>query len=732
MAERTVSVVINTYNRAESLALTLSALAQLDYPHFEVVVVNGPSTDDTEALLATYSDRIKIGRCDDRNLSESRNIGIKLAAGDIVAFIDDDAYPDPGWLTAIVNGYDWEEGAVGGPVFGHTGFWYQVWSSRADRFGNAWDDFPPMANMTELLAFPGSEQFVYTIGTNSSFRRDRLVEIGGFDEEFRYYLDETDVCRRIVDAGWLVRSLDSGFVYHKFLASDIRDKPGITKDWFQVLKSRAYFGLKHGLPYAGEEEVGRQMDGFVTRIRAEIQANIKEGHFGTDVLTKFDQDVKEATALARERYASGEDRTRPKEWFTPPEPFKPFPILRPAGEKLHLCFLSQEYPPVAVNGIGRVISFLAEGLAAEGHVVRVITKGEGHPRVDLEHGVWVHRIPTRGFDRPGDLSCPQHIWEHSSTVFEELCRMDEIRPIDIVQAPNWDSEGVATLVSRRFPLVVGLYTPLKTVLGVDPVMRKHQEAGDPMLNQLVELERITYQEANGFLACGPAVVEEIEQAYDVTFDRSRLGFVPHGLPDLLEDYSGPLPAADTGPLKLLFVGRLEARKGIDIILDTVVELTARGVAVELTVVGDDTLPGPGGKTYRAAFESRHRDLRNRVRFVGRIDDTGLVENYARCDVFVAPSRFESFGLMLIEAMMFSKPVVCADAGGMREIVEHGETGFRVSTEDVKAWADTLETLARDPALRTTIGEAGRRLYETRFSVPAMAAGAEAFYRSLTP
>ena len=62
----------------------------------------------------------------------------------------------------------------------------------------------------------------------------------------------------------------------------------------------------------------------------------------------------------------------------------------------------------------------------------------------------------------------------------------------------------------------------------------------------------------------------------------------------------------------------------------------------------------------------------------------------------------------------------------------GETGFRVSTEDVKAWADTLETLARDPALRTTIGEAGRRLYETRFSVPAMAAGAEAFYRSLTP
>ncbi len=122
-----VSVVISTLDRCETLRKTLLSLSQQRYRDFEVIVVNGPSTDGTDQLLAQWHDRIKVGRCPVANLSVSRNIGIAMAAGDIVAFIDDDAIPHPCWIERIVDGYDRPDiGAVGGFVFDNTGFSFQT------------------------------------------------------------------------------------------------------------------------------------------------------------------------------------------------------------------------------------------------------------------------------------------------------------------------------------------------------------------------------------------------------------------------------------------------------------------------------------------------------------------------------------------------------------------------------------------------------------------------------
>jgi hypothetical protein len=742
MTDLTVSVVINTYNRAESLAVTLGALEQLDYPHVEVVVVNGPSTDGTEALLAGYAGRMKIDSCANRNLSESRNIGIRRASGDIVAFIDDDAYPDPGWLDALVEAFAWGEvGAAGGPTFGHTGFWYQAWHSRADRFGNFWTDMQPCTNPTQLLSFPHSKEFIYTIGTNSSFRRKLLVELGGFDEEFEYYLDETDVCCRITDAGWVIAALDTGFVFHKFLPSDIRDRRDVIRDWYQVMKSRFYFGMKHGLPSSSFAELCIQEAHFVEEIRANVVLNSEAGVHEPAVLTKFEDDVAAASNLSLGYLGHCGTKERPPAWFDNDEPFLPFATKQPEGGKLHICLLTQEYPPAPVNGIARVIHALAEGLAEEGHVVRVLTEGAEYPRVDLENGVWVHRVPAAGHPRPPGSEVPQHIWDRSASMLAEIDRMAEIRPVDVIQAPNWDSEGIAAIVDGRYPVVVGLYTPLRTVVGSDPTMERLVADGDPLLPALIDVERFTYQEAAGFLACGPAIVDEIESGYGVEFDRSRVGLVPHGLPDLTVVGPGRDGGTDDGAamngsldqsVRLLFVGRLEGRKGIDTLLAAVVQLVASGDDVVLTVVGDDSLPGPGtdGLTYRQVFERDHPDLADRVRFLGRVDDDELRAQYAATDVFVAPSRFESFGLMLLEAMMFAKPVVCTDVGGMRDIVEDGTTGYRVPPDDVDALTDALHRLALSPELRTEFGTAGRKRYEESYSVGAMVDGVVTFYRTL--
>lgn len=726
---RTVSVVINTFNRCASLERTLRSLEWLDYENFEVVVVNGPSDDGTEKLLDRWSGRIKRGRCPNRNLSESRNIGIRMASGEIVAFIDDDAYPDPAWLDHLVAAFDWDEvAAAGGPVIGHTGFWYQVWHSRADRFGNFWTDFPPCVNPTRLLASPRSREYTYTIGTNSAFRRNVLVELGGFDEEFEYYLDETDLCCRITDAGFVVAALDDGFVYHKFLPSDIRERSDVIKDWYQVLKSRFYFGMKHGLPFSSFAEVCAQQAEFVAKTRDNVVLNFEAGVHDQATRDKFEDDVAAASNLALEFYVEGGSKERPPKWFdNGGAPFVRYPTRRTKGPKLHVCFLSAEYPPAPVNGIGRVVHSLAVSLAQLGHCVRVLTRGEEHVRVDLEDDVWVHRVPTVPHAPPAGVTVPPHIWDYSASLLDELHRIEIFRPVDLVQGPNWDSEGIAAVLEERYRYIVGMYTPLRTVLGVDPAMRQRAEAAGSLFDDLIDVERLVYQRADGYLACGPAIVGEIEDLYDVALPEERLGLVAHGLSD--QAVGARIEPHDV-PLRLLFVGRLEARKGIDVLLESVVRLASAGYDFELWIIGDTSLPGPTGATYREDFERCHPSLSDRVHFLGRTDDETLRNAYANCDVFVAPSRFESFGLILLEAMMFSKPVVGTDIGGMREIVTDGESGLLVPPNDPDALTAALQRLLDSAELRGALGARGRIAYEDSFTLEKMAEGAEAFYRAM--
>lgn len=223
-----VSVVINTYNRAATLRNTLDGLRYQTYRDFEVIVVNGPSTDGTNELLARYTDMARIYRCPEVHLSRSRNIGITQAAGDIVAFIDDDSVPDPRWIADLVEGYDSPTvGGAGGLVFDHTGVKLQYKFSVCSRVATT--DFsltPPF----DAYTLPGSDPFVYLQGTNCSFRRDVLVQIGGFNDEIAYYLDETEVCLLANDAGYKMRPLERAIVYHKYAPSAIRTAKRVVLD----------------------------------------------------------------------------------------------------------------------------------------------------------------------------------------------------------------------------------------------------------------------------------------------------------------------------------------------------------------------------------------------------------------------------------------------------------------------------------------------------------------------
>ena len=105
----------------------------------------------------------------------------------------------------------------------------------------------------------------------------------------------------------------------------------------------------------------------------------------------------------------------------------------------------------------------------------------------------------------------------------------------------------------------------------------------------------------------------------------------------------------------------------------------------------------------------------RITFEGEVSESALDELFARCDIFCAPSRYESFGLMNLEAMMFSRPVVSCRVGGINEVVVSGETGILVDPDDAEGLAQALRSLVDDPALRERMGTAGRRRFEAEFS-----------------
>src|SRR3954447_12315463 len=228
-----ISVVICTYNRAAGLRETLGALRRQTQRRFEVVVVNGPSTDGTAALLDSLRDDVRALENPLRHLSRSRNLGIAAAAGDVVAFIDDDAVPEPTWLEELTAPLRARPGvgATGGMVLDHTGVKLQWRYLVCGRDGaTSFDEQPPLDRFTG----PGADPFLYVAGGNSAFRREALAQVGGFDEEIEYNYDETEVCLQLHDAGWGVEALEVAPVLHRFLPSHLRSETAFTDPFFEV------------------------------------------------------------------------------------------------------------------------------------------------------------------------------------------------------------------------------------------------------------------------------------------------------------------------------------------------------------------------------------------------------------------------------------------------------------------------------------------------------------------
>ncbi|KAK0361218.1 hypothetical protein LTR94_024233, partial [Friedmanniomyces endolithicus] len=287
-----ISVVICTNGRRDSLEVALQSLRQQRYRNFEICVVAGPDEDGTEEMLDNWRDAIKYAKNPERNLSKSRNLGILLAAGEIVAFIDDDSIPETEWLEQIAAAYeDPKVGGAGGHVFDHTGLAFQWTYGTTDRLANA--NLSWQRHMEEFN-HPYSYNYPHMLGANSTFRRAALVDIGGFDEEFEYFLDETDVMLRMVDKGWSIRQLADAYVHHKYLPSNVRNKKNYLTEWYSIIKNKLYFMVRHGKGYHEPYDIMSRWVKFVEEARWHMENGVNDGELEPQSRARFEQQVEEA------------------------------------------------------------------------------------------------------------------------------------------------------------------------------------------------------------------------------------------------------------------------------------------------------------------------------------------------------------------------------------------------------------------------------------------------------
>lgn len=195
-----ISVVVCSYNGARTIRDTLEACGRLDYPDYEVIVVNDGSTDATAEIAREYP--VRLITTENRGLSSARNTGMEAATGEIVAYTDDDAYPDPHWLMFLADMFRRTDHAgIGGPNLPPAGDGF-IAEAVADSPGG-----PVHVLLSDELA-------EHIPGCNMAYRKDRLQAVGGFDTRYRVAGDDVDACWRLMDRGWTLGFAPAAMVWH--------------------------------------------------------------------------------------------------------------------------------------------------------------------------------------------------------------------------------------------------------------------------------------------------------------------------------------------------------------------------------------------------------------------------------------------------------------------------------------------------------------------------------------
>ena len=379
-------------------------------------------------------------------------------------------------------------------------------------------------------------------------------------------------------------------------------------------------------------------------------------------------------------------------------------FLYEANITLNIAIISFHGCPVArlgekdVGGMNVYVLNVAKQLACLGHSVDVFTRthDESDPLVvDLNHGSRVIHV------RAGPVGAGKNeLTEYVDDFVDNVYEFQEVNrtSYDLIHSHYWLSGIVASRIcdSWNIPLISTFHTLAKTKLRARP--------GEKESKERIFHERQIMDISNGILVLSLGEVKDIENLYD--FRSNKIDVISAGVDTKMfypvEKENARLKLGINELDTLLYVGRIEPIKGLDLLLDTL-DLLGRSRDVQLFIVGGKLRGDP--ELDRLRKKTSDMGLADRVFFEGSVDQETLKNYYSAADVFVLPSFYESFGLAALEALSCGLPVVAARVGGLPSFIDNGVNGYLIPWRCSEPYAEKIEVLLSNSHLRTFMSKA---------------------------
>lgn len=367
--------------------------------------------------------------------------------------------------------------------------------------------------------------------------------------------------------------------------------------------------------------------------------------------------------------------------------------------KLKILMLCWEYPPNIVGGLSRHVAGLSTELAALGHEVHVLTAGTNKlSAYETTNGVQVHRVqPINNRDE----QFFNWIAGLNLAMAFKAERLAKEIPFDFIHAHDWLVGAAAITLNETLGI------PLLTTIHATEHGRNNG-IHNQMQQFVHEKEQQLIAKSDHIVVCSEYMKDDLLSIFKA--NEAQISVIPNGV----EPLTPAQPAMETFPefyqKKYIFsLGRIVKEKGFETLIKAAEICKVDGLDYLFVVAGK----GPMLETYRQQISAKQ--LESHIKFIGYISDEQRNTLIQESVLAVIPSLYEPFGIVALETMVFGKPTIVSNTGGMKGIVKHLQTGLLTVPGDARRLLEQIDFLMKNPKKAQEMGEKGRQIVLSLYS-----------------